>query len=649
MTFRDIEDSPDYDNIDYWSSSFPTGSAELQGTGGSVAQQVLNAFDIPYSGEGGSDLPGMDIKSMQASQALNISLGAELKDQVLREAYMNGAGIVEFVEVGGSSPANIEELFGVSTSSLKTPIDLVIVTGYDPPIRRWLGAEVDYLKNKEIYGPPDQVKDAVCHGGTLDKVAYISFEDGVLSSDYGQTVGANSIGKFDNHIGFIYKVNNPGGSEVSWSISKNETREFIRLNASSVAGAFAEYDGAPAGGAGCWYKTSVACSTTMQLGPFKKDDPEWGVKVNDFSNIARIFFIGRAVNSASFLYPETTPTLNAKYEAEVIELDSSKDFAVEYNVLTGYVELCFKRVKHISTSWLYRYSGSTPARVSFFNEAGTYMGTAGSFAGASIIGGKPADINAGEWIVDFANRKIGWLVYDMYVEVIRNRPSITFNDEAGTALTRAAQLSIKAIPIFTTDEPPPIATNEGIVDQESGRIDNDPTTIQSFTETPEFRMEELRQGNVIEISLPYLDATEAYELAVYLKGLYDSGLNVPITNYTCSPKSEPNLGDAYKGGIVNNIEYSYQDSSAYQITVTTGPKMEKNVGFSSSIFQLQTETVNTTGVVTQAAGNGVNYTVKTVRFGALPAYNGVAEDFEVGDVVNLTIHNHPQVSFGGRS
>lgn len=640
-----IDDSPAYDQVEYWAGFFPTDAASLAGTGGSVAIQVLDKFDIPYeeSGRTGGSLPGMDIKGMQASQAFNLSLAEELKDSVFLEAHMDGDGVVRFSEVGGD-PGTINTWFSFSTDSLKTPLDTVIISGYDPPILRWRGNGLDYLKNKSIYGIPDDVMNSICGGSILYKIAYIVFEDGIESSSYGSIIGGVEIGRYDNHIGFIYIINNPGGVDVSWSIS-NSTREFIDIT-SNMPTAFINYTGDPTGdNPGCWYNaTPVGCSNTIKLGPFIKYDPNREENVPDFQQIARIFFIGREVISVSSFGGEGG-SLAARHEKKVANIPP-EDFTIEEDLATGEIQICFKRVRSVNETVLYNLADQALEQISFYDQAGNLVET--------IPGG-----TGYTWVVDFAGRRMGWLIEKMYVEVIRNRPCITVNDEAGDALTHAGNLTITAMPVFTTDNPAPIALastdpladsieldTDGLVDQEAGMIDNNPTTLQEYTDTTDFKLEALRQGSVVEISLPFLENNQLQTMADQLLGLYNE--DAQVTTYMCSPTSDPNLGGLYNDRIINSIEYSYQDSSSYQITVVTGPRMEKNMGFASSLFQMETETVSTEGVITQVGGNGYNYTVKTNKFGSLPAYSGIKEDMEVGDRVQVTIHNYPKVSFGGK-
>ncbi len=645
-------ESPVYDEVTYWEDFFPTNVTKLQGTGGSVAIQVLDKFGISVveGATDGSDLPGMDIKNMQASQALNISLAAEIIDDGLKEVYINGAGTAEFVTIGENTAEDLDVRYTIPSSTLKSPIDLVIVRGYDPPVRRWLGNEVNYLKDKVIYGVPDDVINNVCGGGLLLKTAYITFDDLVLTSTYQEvtgyeTSGGGALSHFDNHTGFIFKIDNDNPDTVSWSVS-NTTRQFIDIS-TGLLDVLMDYYGDSAGdNAGCWaYTIEGGCSSETKIGPFRHpdagilDENDNPMQMNDFESVARVFFLGREIISASAFLSETT--LSVRHEKSIMEVPSddwtssgetdpnSSDF--------GKISICFKRVVHTNESALYALSKRTINTYSFYDQAGNFVSSSPS--------------SAGEWIVDFAGKRMGWVVEKMWLEVIRNKPCIVVNDEAGNALAAAGKLNITAYPVFTSDNPAPIGTAEGdtgvLFDQEEGFIDSNPTTLQEWTETSDFILEAKRIGNVVEVNLPFLEEGEVADAAAEIWKLYDESNNIQVKTFVCGPGTDVNLGDSYGDGIINSIEYSYQDSSSYNVTITTGPKLERALGLSQSIFQLETEEVNTSGIITQIAGNGSTYTIHTPRFGSLPAYNGTIEDFQVGDKVNITMHNHPKISFGG--
>jgi hypothetical protein len=108
------------------------------------------------------------------------------------------------------------------------------------------------------------------------------------------------------------------------------------------------------------------------------------------------------------------------------------------------------------------------------------------------------------------------------------------------------------------------------------------------------------------------------------------------------PTSEPRLGEVVAdGAIINEISYSYSDSSQYLITITVGPKYLTAGSFNDSKYQLRTEDVTREGVVVQDVGNGAEYVVRVEGFGEITALSMIVDDISVGDKVNVRIYNNP--------
>lgn len=121
--------------------------------------------------------------------------------------------------------------------------------------------------------------------------------------------------------------------------------------------------------------------------------------------------------------------------------------------------------------------------------------------------------------------------------------------------------------------------------------------------------------------------------------------------FTCSPDSHPRLGQKieYEGRIyyVNDINYSYQDSSQYVVNVTAGAKWVNSVfggGWSESINYLKVENVTREGRVVGAGSNNAEFIVYIEGFGNLACVNtaGMGTVIVQGDIVKVTIYNVPQ-------
>ena len=106
------------------------------------------------------------------------------------------------------------------------------------------------------------------------------------------------------------------------------------------------------------------------------------------------------------------------------------------------------------------------------------------------------------------------------------------------------------------------------------------------------------------------------------------------------------LEQQFGDGVINSISYSYQDSSNYLITITTGSKfIDAGTNFSdSSIWTMDVESITREGVVTQVAGNGIHYVVHVNGLGDYIAVNTIFNQMppEVGDRVTIEINNVPK-------
>jgi len=118
--------------------------------------------------------------------------------------------------------------------------------------------------------------------------------------------------------------------------------------------------------------------------------------------------------------------------------------------------------------------------------------------------------------------------------------------------------------------------------------------------------------------------------------------SVTTQSMVLGPDSQPKLGQVLPdGSIINEINYSYSDSSQYLITVTAGPKFLSAGSFQNSSYQLQTEDVTREGVVVQDKGNGAEYVVRIEGFGEVTALSMVLDEISVGDRCSVRLYNVP--------
>ena len=106
-----------------------------------VYQDVLNTYNIPASYPNGvppgGALPGIDIKRMDAIEAIRLSLAEALTAGQWWEIYEDNFGGVYFTNLyDNGSPTktvNLDVRLCVPSASLQNEVDMVIVRGYDPP------------------------------------------------------------------------------------------------------------------------------------------------------------------------------------------------------------------------------------------------------------------------------------------------------------------------------------------------------------------------------------------------------------------------------------------------------------------------------------------------------------------------------------
>ena len=246
------------------------------------------------------------------------------------------------------------------------------------------------------------------------------------------------------------------------------------------------------------------------------------------------------------------------------------------------------------------------------------------------------------------------------IVIERKRPSIDIFDPTGNALARAGEISIEYTPIVIVDAPAPIAyastsnltsddgtrtlPAEGIIDQSDGIVDSDPSTTQDLGDSELSILQDNTNGSTIDMTLPFCTEAECLQIARNFLALQNQIISTH--SMILGPDSQPRLGDFVnlpngELGVINEINYSYSDSSQYLITITVGPLYLSAGSFNDSKYQLQTEDVTREGIVVQDGGNGAEYVVRIEGYGEITALLMVLEDVSVGDKVGIRIYNNP--------
>ena len=232
-----------------------------------------------------------------------------------------------------------------------------------------------------------------------------------------------------------------------------------------------------------------------------------------------------------------------------------------------------------------------------------------------------------------------------------DNPCLRVLDQKNQATSaNLANVSINLYAIIGKDLEPPIAiTSNGqpeMLDPRQKIPDSDLTTIDTLGSTRyQQAMEGLENGD-IKITLPFISCDgdpwdPCQELMDISEFIYDmQNDKVKTTTYICDPNAEPVLGQTIDGKIINSIDYSYQDSSQYLISVQAGPRWQGNGGWDQSVYQNKVERIQVEGVVRSLYSDG-RCLVDIERMGLLECVNGQVEPLEIGDTVRITMFNNP--------
>ena len=240
----------------------------------------------------------------------------------------------------------------------------------------------------------------------------------------------------------------------------------------------------------------------------------------------------------------------------------------------------------------------------------------------------------------------GYLVKQVIALVDIQTPCIKVHDpRVGKAYEIASTLEYKLAALVSEELPSPVAFNGTVINMEQLQVDHDPTTSQSFQDTDfEQAMDQMAGGGGLSLTLSFLDEPGCVSLSKELYDYMNSG-NGAVVTYVCGPGSEPELGGhgLDSNSIVNVIVYSYSDSNAYTISVSTSQKLMGNyTPISGGALLKRTESISASGTVVEDLGNHIHFKVLIDEHGSSPilAINTAPTVIRVGDKVECTIHNN---------
>jgi hypothetical protein len=223
-----------------------------------LTQFILEKFSIPFQPHSitgrvlGGVLPGYDIRNQDATTMMRLSLAVELKNapgpgsnepagvSEFAEIELDEFGIARFYVVGQDPATNIDIRYCIPTVQIRSPADLVIVRGYDPPPRRELRTSFDGLKNAEIFEYEECAADS-CDERAVGKYASISYDDPLLDQVYLDDIrNSYELAAFETLIGYIVDLDLPSGADPDLPNFRpgikitfgDTTREYIKVGAS---------------------------------------------------------------------------------------------------------------------------------------------------------------------------------------------------------------------------------------------------------------------------------------------------------------------------------------------------------------------------------------------------------------------------------
>jgi hypothetical protein len=653
---------------DFWRSFGDIGNYEevlcSDDGQGSLAARVLINYGIPIASDSsavGGELPNLDIKNMDATQVIRMSLMEySAKSNGLWELMINSDGEAEFKQIGTYDSGVSGHIYHeIQTMDYIEECKGVMVTGGKPlAYRRPLSWTPIWGEDQTPVVYKMDLFTSNCMSKTFSQYATLVFKDIHFASGYNDGV--------DN----LYEINkgNPDDEITGWVYSKTapgvtKNTEIKYTNTADIPIVIGEEGSTPNGpnigtlvkpptyGVGeqpaCWAAQGKAFNFTNGV---KVDIPSdfryksvRGTMVDNFVGITNVYVEGILIAD---LYgrPKTPPdsivtvptssnadiwaTINDTTET-VFRLEEGRQYIVSYDVDAE------DKVPYVVFSDLSRKGD--PAK--YGNE--TIMNINRSCSFFQTNGGKTTEIGT---VLPIAETKGIW-VKRIHVIAQLNTPSISIFDPDGENLRAeeiAKNLDYLVAPIVTVNAPAPIAYNGRLIDLISSKADHDPTTRQDLTNTDfELALDEMNGGGM-SLNFSFLNSDDCIKLSGNLFEYMNSQGGVE-TVYVCDPSCDPKLGGICpNGGIANSIQYSYTDGGSYTISVSSSGKMVGGFAeVSGGATPKATESLNAEGTIIQDMGNHIYYKVRIDGFGERMALNCCHNILRVGDRVSCSVHNVP--------
>lgn len=650
-----------------------------------IIQDVFN-LNLSSSSDIGSSLPGYDIKNRDAYQMIQLSLAGELLNEKLYECYADENGSIRFYEIGSNS-ADLDILYAIKGSTLTRNCDLVVVSGYDHPPKKYTGKEFDLLiyANDIDYTDipfydrmyPTNYPEYIVWGDEFGPELCDYYKEGYIV--YGNPYfdqknilvkqGVYDPKKFESIVSFIYKIDIPfyeaGHTNVSFSTTSPRIERlpsFGKLQRKNLM-------------VNNKYMPDV-CREGSYPDPDKgvllpySDDPR-------FLGVRAVYIYGykiKLVRPAH--YREGDNRIDGE-EDFIIDVDTTKSEPFALSAGTDYIvtkdpeggnkyRIVFSC--EVTDEYLDKFGGDvdniearkakvkiSPASIREKGDITKYAdlkavldyATSGKQVSVyGVLADGVTDVNSDESfpvsLFPLSEGKMAYGVDRILVVYDWDEPCIHITDDRNIVTRENLEsVSIKFYPLISKDPPPPIATQDKILNPSEAIPDEDVTTVEDLQSTEYNRVLSSLEAGDIKLNLPFIDnAEDCLKVAKFVKGLQDKvAQNV---TYVCSPESNPRLGDVIEDNlIINSITYSYQDSNSYFINVQAGPIWKGMSSWETALYRNKTEQIQLPGKVLSVHEDNSKCYVLLDKLGLMECINQTKEILQKGDRVSVTVYNNP--------
>jgi len=693
-----VIDEPTFDK------DFPTSpkAMESAGAGSYAASIIKNVFKLPLdyrSEQIGGSLPGYDVQNRDAYQMVQLSLAEELKYEKIYECYADGSGQVQFYPIGvdGFSPGR-SLLYAFETGELRQQCDSVVVTGYDPPQKKFMRGPYDLFKFANEYSPdefrskgspfydPDLGKYPIYHcwvetlgpkACTFAREGYIEYGNPFWDNSHFdammkmEAAGVVKTKEFEQMVVDLNKIEIPFYKEGSTQVEfRNTTPKYQILDG------FGNLLSRIWKSGNAYY--SQYCLGDQEVKP--ENYYKYGIVLprsneRKFRGVKEVYVYGYQLNTIAPAEvidnpAEYTTKKDPKYDfvvdistlqPEPFKLNQGDDYIVVKDESVGSYRIIFSH--NMNPVWEGDFGGSIAGATKTLkiNNTCVYESNPTDITVASYdkvsedffgdpAAGKSAFLRSGEviksqtienaCIFPTGEGATGYVVQKIVAVYEWDNPCVAILDQSDQVnLANLMSVRISMYPIIIKDLPPPVSRNGVLLDPRQSMPDLNATTFENLSANPWFQVMSGLENGDVSLTLPFLEADECNRVSRKILSMQQE---VQVhTTYVCDPTAEPVLGQVIEGKTINSIDYSYQDSSQYLITVQAGPIWQGMGGWDQSTYKNQTDQVQTEGVVRGTFDNNMRCQVFIPRFGIIECVNATKDLLEKGDVVKVTLRNNP--------